>query len=650
MCGICGFTGAAEADLPVLKTMCNVLAHRGPDGEGQYLADGIALGHRRLSLIDLANGNQPMVRATGAHNSAVTSPAVESSEPGSFTIGDYAIVFNGEIYNYLDLRDELAAEGWTFQTKSDTETLLVSYLAWGKGLLDKVRGMFAFAIWDKNRGDLFCARDFFGIKPFYYTMQDGAAGPQFIFASEIKCILEHPAYERVLNEEALEQYLCFQFSALPETFFKGIYKLEPAHCMTVHADGTTETERYWRPTYDFDENRSREDTVEAIDAAMRESVRYHNVADVEVGSFLSSGIDSSYMAACLAKENPDIKTFTVGFAEYEGERDEITWARELADELHIENNSKHISEEEYWASLPTVQWHMDEPSADPSAVALYFVDQEAAKKVKAVLSGEGADEFFGGYRIYQTPFSNAKLSWAPKSLLRGASKMARGLGVRGANYLERASETVEDWYYTNANGVAFSPAERARLLKRPVEACLPQELTAPVYAEVAGLDETTRMQYTDLYFWLVGDILLKTDKMSMAHSLESRVPFLDKEVFNISRTIPTPLKADNVQTKITLREAAERAIPKDWAQKEKLGFPVPVVGWLRQDRYYAQIKDWFTGTEAQQFFNVDELVKLLDDHKSGAADNTRKIWIIYMFLMWYRIYFIDRAKPERPAA
>ena len=432
--------------------------------------------------------------------------------------------------------------------------LLTGYLAWGEAVLDRLRGMFAFAIWNRATRELFCARDFFGIKPFYYTLADGPRGPQFVFASEIKCILEHPAYERALNEEALEQYLCFQFSALPETFFKGIFKLEPAHCLTVRADGTMTTRRYWRPTYDFDEDRSREDTVEAIEAAMRESVRYHNVADVEVGSFLSSGIDSSYMAACLAKENPDIKTFTVGFAEYEGERDEISWARELADELHIENDSKHISEEEYWASLPRVQWHMDEPSADPSAVALYFVDQEAAKKVKAVLSGEGADEFFGGYRIYQTPFANQKLAWAPKGLLRGASKAARALGVRGANYLERASETPEDWYYTNANGVAFSPEERERLRagKRAdgaARVASPQELIAPAYAEVAGLDDTTRMQYVDLFFWLVGDILLKTDKMSMAHSLESRVPFLDKRVFEVSATIPTRLKANGEQTK-----------------------------------------------------------------------------------------------------
>ena len=666
MCGICGFTQATSADAPALKAMCDIMAHRGPDGEGQYLdaESGIALGHRRLSLIDLANGNQPMVRATGEHDSAITSPALmpdgtPCGTPESMLAkGDFAIVFNGEIYNYQDLRAELETQGWQFKTKSDTEVLLTGYLAWGEGVLDRLRGMFAFAIWNRATRELFCARDFFGIKPFYYTQQNG----QFIFASEIKCILEHPAYTRELNREALEQYLCFQFSALPETFFKGIFKLAPAHCMTVHADGSITERRYWRPEYHFDESRNREDTARAIDEVMRDSVRYHNVADVEVGSFLSSGIDSSYMAACLAKENPDIKSFTVGFECYkqaaannaEGAggktmRDEISWARELADDLHIANTDKYIGEEEYWASLPRVQWHMDEPSADPSAVALYFVDQIAATQVKAVLSGEGADEFFGGYRIYQTPFSNAKVNWAPKGLLRGASHAMRALHLRGANYLERASETPEDWYYTNANGVAFTPEERANLLKGGCNAPTPQSLTAPVYAEVADLDETTRMQYVDLYFWLVGDILLKTDKMSMSHSLESRVPFLDRRVFDLSATIPTSLKANEQQTKLTLRDAAEFAIPKDWAQKEKLGFPVPVVNWLREERYYTMVKEWFTGDIAREFFNTDELVRLLDEHKAGA-DRSRKIWIVFMFLMWYKIYFVDRTVPKKPEA
>ncbi|MEE8721435.1 MAG: asparagine synthase (glutamine-hydrolyzing) [Eggerthellaceae bacterium] len=652
MCGICGFTQATEDDRPTLKAMCDIMAHRGPDGEGQYLDDGIALGHRRLSLIDLAGGNQPMVRSTGDHAARITSPALMpdgtpcADEASVAAKGDYAIVFNGEIYNYRDLRAELESAGWRFETNSDTEVLLVGYLAWGEDVLDRLRGMFAFAIWNRASHELFCARDFFGIKPFYYTVQNG----QFIFASEIKSILEHPAYTRELNEDALAEYLCFQFSTLPETFFKGIFKLGQGHCLRVHADGTLEDRRYWRPTYHFDENRSEADTVDAIDEAMRESVRYHNVADVEVGSFLSSGIDSSYMAACLAKENPDIHTFTVGFSLYEGDRDEVSWARELAQKLGIANDYKHISEEEYWESLPRVQWHMDEPSADPSAVSLYFVDQIAASKVKAVLSGEGADEFFGGYKIYQTPFANRKLAWAPRGLLRGASKAARALGVRGANYLERASEQVEDWYYTNANGVAFSVAERDRLLKHAPTVPTPQQLTAPVYAEVADLDETTRMQYVDLYFWLVGDILLKTDKMSMAHSLESRVPFLDKKVFELSATIPTKQKVSEEQTKIALREAAERAIPRDWAQKEKLGFPTPVVAWLREDKYYLQVRRAFTSSTAMRFFDVEMLMELLDEHKSGAKDNSRKIWIVYMFLMWYQIYFIDQTVPDKPAA
>ncbi len=658
MCGICGFTGAEASDRPILKAMCDIMAHRGPDGEGQYLdaESGIALGHRRLSLIDLEGGGQPMVRADAGRSSRVTTPACgpdgafrESAED-AMSIGRYAIVFNGEIYNHRDLRAELEADGWRFKTSSDTEVLLVGYLAWGAGVLDRLRGMFAFAVWDREARELFCARDFFGIKPFYYTVQPGAdGGRRFIFASEVKSILEHPAYRRELNEEALEQYLCFQFNPLDETFFKGIFKLPAAHWLRVRADGSLEMRRYWRPAFCYDEGRGMSDTVDAIDAVLRESVRYHNVADVEVGSFLSSGIDSSYLAACLARENPAIDTFTVGFSVYEGERDEISWARELAARLGVANDSHHISEEEYWASLPAVQWHMDEPCADPSTVALYFVDKLAARKVKAVLSGEGADELFGGYRIYQTPFSNRKLDWLPSGLLRGASAAARALHVRGANYLERAGEGVEDWYYTNANGVAFSPAEREALRRgrrgggaKPVPT--PQSLTAPAYAEVADEDETTRMQYVDLRFWLVGDILLKTDKMSMAHSLESRVPFLDRRVFDVAATVPLAFKADGRQTKIALREAAERAIPRDWAQKEKLGFPVLVVDWLRQDRYRRRVEEWFAGDIARRFFDIDELAKLLDEHASGI-DRSRKIWIVLMFLLWYRIYFVNQAKP-----
>lgn len=644
MCGICGFTQASPQDAPILKSMCDIIAHRGPDGEGIYIADGVAFGHRRLSLIDLTGGRQPMVRATADHSAPVTTPepGITDGEVLTLEAGDYAIVFNGEIYNYRDLTDELRAEGWQFTTSSDTEVLLTGYLAWGEAVLDKVRGMFAFAIWDRPNGILFCARDFFGIKPFYYTVQNG----QFIFASEIKSILEHPAYERELNREALEQYLSFQFSALPETFFKGIYKLPPAHCMTVHADGSLSMRRFWSPSYERNESRSLEQAAQAIDEAMRESVRYHNVADVEVGSFLSSGIDSSYMAACLAHENPDIQTFTVGFAEYKDERDEISWASELADLLNVENSSKHITQEEYWDALPKVQWHMDEPSGDPSAVALFFVDQLAAEKVKAVLSGEGADELFGGYRIYQAPLASSRLSGVPKPLLKGASALLRKTGLRGANYLERASEDVSDWYYTNANGVAFTVEERNRLLKNPVGAPAPQDVVASTYKEAAelGLDQPSQMQYLDLFYWLVGDILLKTDKMAMAHSLESRVPFLDKEVFKLAATLPLDQRITPEQTKVALRKASSDSIPREWAEKEKLGFPVPVVNWLRDDENYLRVKEWFIGPEASLFFNTDELLNLLDEHREGA-DRSRKIFIVWMFLMWYRTFFVDRHAP-----
>lgn len=641
MCGICGFTCATEKDQPILQAMCDVISHRGPDGEGVYLSEGIALGHRRLSLIDLEGGAQPLVRKTTTDGLGVVPQSFE----GEFEGDEYAIVFNGEIYNYQDLRADLEAQGWEFSTASDTEVLLVSYLAskkrhGGLSFLNQLRGMFAFAIWDGKEKELFCARDFFGIKPFYYTLQNG----QFIFASEIKSILEHPSYQREVNLEALEHYLCFQFNASAESFFKGIYKLAPAHCLKVSADGTLEMERYWQPTFNPDDSISMGTAVEDIVRTMQDSVAYHNVADVEVGSFLSSGIDSSYMAACLAKENPDVKTFTVGFGEFgnsKEERDEISWAKELAESLNIANAHHYIKEKEYWSAIPVVQWHMDEPSADPSAIALYFVDRLAATQVKAVLSGEGADEFFGGYRIYQAPLDAHKLSWCPKPLLKLGAKILKSAGIRGASYLDRASKTVEDWYYTNANSVAFSEEERVALLKHTPTAPSPLQVVAPAYAKAAGLDESTRMQMVDMHFWLVEDILLKTDKMSMAHSLESRVPFLDKKVFEVASKMPLRLKVSLEQTKIALRKAAETAIPKDWARKRKLGFPVPVASWLREDRYYNMIKDWFTSEEAKQFFNTEELLSLLEQHKAGK-DNSRRIWIIWMFLVWHRIYFVDK--------
>ncbi|MEG0217251.1 MAG: asparagine synthase (glutamine-hydrolyzing) [Raoultibacter sp.] len=631
MCGICGFTGASAADASLLKSMCDVMAHRGPDGEGQYIADGIALGHRRLSLIDLEGGNQPMVRATSEKVAAVTSPVTQGA---TYSTGDFTIVFNGEIYNYQDVRAQLIEEGYVFATHSDTEVLLVAYLAWGEAVLDRIRGMFAFAIWDRARQELFCARDFFGIKPFYYTQAQG----HFIFASEIKSLLEHPAVTRQVNPEALEQYLSFQYSVLPETFFKGIFKLAPGHCMTVKQGQQPQIRRYWQMDYAIDETLSPEAARDAIHAAVQDSVKYHMVADVEVASFLSSGVDSNYLTASLHAQGGNIKTFTVGFETADGDKyNETAYAKQASDYLGVENYSHVIGEDEFWESLAAVQWHMDEPSADPAAVALYFVDKEAAKKVKAVLSGEGSDEFFGGYTIYQTPLENAKLAWCPRPLLKAASKLLGALGIRGANYLHRASTPIEQQFIGNAN--MFSVAERTALLRQPPCATTPQNLTAPYYAQVADLDDVTRMQYIDMNFWLVGDILLKTDKMSMAHSLESRVPFLDKEVWNVARTLPTARKVSLDTTKIALRRAAEKLLPKQFCEKRKLGFPVPTRVWLKQDKYYNRVKEAFLSPCAQTYFNTDKLVELLDGHRAGAADNSRKIWTVYMFLVWHQVYF-----------
>lgn len=636
MCGICGFTGAEANDAPILKAMCDIIAHRGPDGEGQYLDKDIALGHRRLSLIDLENGNQPMIRATSDKEAPLSSSASEEYE-----IGDYVIVFNGEIYNYQDLQAELKELGYSFQTHSDTEVLLCSYIAWGKKLFDKVRGMFAFAIWDKKRETLFCARDFFGIKPFYYTTVNG----RFIFASEIKSILEHPQVKRRLNTDALEQYLSFQYSVLPETFFKGIYKLAPAHYLEVKNGEDPIIERYWQMNYDIDSSISADDARDRIHTAVQDSVSYHMVADVEVASFLSSGVDSNYLTASLHAQGGNIKTFTVGFETADGEKyNEISYAKEASDYLGVENYSHIISEAEFWDSLGKVQWHMDEPSADAAAVALYFVDKEAAKKVKAVLSGEGSDEFFAGYTIYQTPLENAKLAWCPKPLLRFGSSILRALHLRGANYLYRASTPIEEQFIGNAN--MFSVEERSRLLKVPSSGLRPQDLTAPYYREVSSLDDVTKMQYIDMNFWLVGDILLKTDKMAMAHSLESRVPFLDKEVWAVARRLPTPRKISLETTKIALRHAAEKLLPKKFCEKRKLGFPVPTRVWLRQEKYYDRVKEAFQSPISEQYFHTEELMSLLDEHRSGLADNSRKIWTVYTFLVWYDQFFSKETAKE----
>lgn len=608
MCGICGFTGNIDNKATVLTNMMNKIIHRGPDSGGQHIQDGIALGFRRLSIIDLDHGTQPMY-----------------NEDRSIVI-----TFNGEIYNHQELRKDLIERGHVFTNRADTEVLLHAYEEYGEHMLDKLRGMFAFVIWDSNTQTLFGARDFFGIKPFYYAVVDG----ELVYGSEIKSILEYPSYEKQLNEDALENYLTFQYSVLPETFFKGIFRLMPAHCFTFK-DGTIHIRRYWEPKFEADETKTLEEWVEEIDAAMQDSIESHKISDVEVGSFLSSGVDSSYVAACFHGD----KTFTVGF-DHE-KYNEIDYAKALSEKIHIQNYSKLISAKEYWDVIPKIQYQMDEPLADPSAIALYFVSQTAAKYVKVSMSGEGADEFFGGYNIYREPFALAPMKRIPKPVRKALAKAVSVISCsfKGKNYLIRASKDVEERFIGNA--FMFGMKEREKILKNPSGRYDFKQLTKPFYDKVKDLDDVTKMQYIDMHFWLIGDILLKADKMSMAHSLEVRVPFLDKKVFEVARKIPTRFKVNDQNTKFAMRQAAHKYLPDMVAEKKKLGFPVPTRIWLREETYYQIVKEAFLSDAAKKYFHVKELLKLLDRHKAGKEDNSRKIWTVYMFLVWYDAYFKD---------
>lgn len=611
MCGFCGFTGDLDDKETCLTNMMNKIIHRGPDSAGQHIDKKVAMGFRRLSIIDLDFGSQPM------YNEDQT----------------IVITFNGEIYNHQMLREELTAKGHVFSNNADTEVLIHAYEEYGPEMMNRLRGMFAFVIYDSNTETLFGARDYFGIKPFYYANINGS----LVYGSEIKSILEYPLYHKEMNETALENYLTFQYSVLEETFFKGIYKLMPAHYF-IFKDGKMEITRYWEPKFESDDNVSMDTLVDKIDDVFQDSIKSHKISDVEVGSFLSSGVDSSYVAASFHGD----KTFTVGF-DYE-KYNEIDYAKSLSEKIEIDNYSKLITTEEYWDILPTIQYHMDEPLADPSAVALYFVSQTAAKHVKVSLSGEGADEFFGGYNIYHEPFSLAKIQKLPKPLRKCLAGIAGALPFKfkGKNFLIRASKDVEERFIGNA--FMFSEKERSNILKKPTGNYHHMDLTKPFYDKVSDKDDVTKMQYIDIHFWLIGDILLKADKMSMAHSLEVRVPFLDKEVFDVARTIPTKYKIVDKQTKVAMRTAAHRYLPDMVAEKKKLGFPVPIRVWLKEDKYYNIVKEAFTSEAAAKFFNVNEIVKFLDRHKAGKEDNSRKVWTIYMFLVWYRKFFEEEAK------
>lgn len=617
MCGIAGFMGQVENRADVIRNMTEVITHRGPDSDGFFTDDNISMGFRRLSIIDLGAGHQPIY-----------------NEDKSLVL-----TFNGEIYNYKDLRKELIAKGHKFYTDTDSEVLVHGFEEWKEDMLPKLRGMFGFAIYNTKDNSLFIARDFFGIKPMHYTQ----IGNDFVYASEIKSILEYPKFEKKFNRKALDSYLSFQYAVPPETFFEGVYCLMPGHYLW-YKDGEVETTRYFEARFNPDEEMTEEEAVDRIEKVFENSVNAHKIADVEVGCFLSSGVDSSYVSTYFA----DQKTFTVGF-DFGEKYNEISWAKNLSEKIGVEHHTHLISSEEFWDAVPTVQYHMDQPLADPSCIALYFVSRLASHYVKVVLSGEGADELFGGYTCYNDPrVFKIYQTIVPHCIRKAIRAICRKLpDIKGRDYLIRACDKLEERYIGNA--FMYDYKQKQELLKDPSIATRPQDLTRKYYYRCRKYDDVTKMQYLDINMWMVGDILLKADRMSMANSLELRVPFLDKEVFKVASSLPTKLRCNKHNTKYAMRKAAVRHMPEATAEKEKLGFPVPTRVWLRDEKYYNVVKTKFKGKTAEKFFNTDVLVSWLDSHFCGKEDNSRRVWTIYVFLVWYDIYFDeDSEKVEKP--
>ncbi|MEC3884391.1 asparagine synthase (glutamine-hydrolyzing) [Halobacillus sp. HZG1] len=611
MCGIVGIFNHKGIENPsFIQEMMAKIHHRGPDNQGSYTNGEISFGFQRLTIIDVSeNGNQPMF---SEHER-------------------YMMVFNGEIYNFQSLKEDLLLKGHTFQSQADSEVVLHGYEEYGPEILQKLRGMFAFSIWDKVEKHLFLARDPFGIKPLYYTEEttDGS----FLFGSEIKSFLPHPGFRKSFNHEALQPYLTFQYSAMEETFFEGVYKLSPGHYM-IHDGKNFNIQRYWEPSYS-EEITDVSQAIEKIQDVIEDSICHHKISDVEVGSFLSGGIDSSYVTSLL-KPN---KTFSIGFEDYEGMFNETTLAQELSQMIAVENHKRFITAEDFFQAVPTIQYYMDEPHANLSSVPLFFLSELAKEHVTVVLSGEGADELFGGYDWYKSSPEQKVYEKVPfmlrKSIATITSKLPKN---RITTFLTRGGEKIEEKFIGHAK--VFRPEDAHSVLKPAYQQNLkPADLLLKTYAKVSGANDSTKMQYADLHHWLPGDILQKADKMSSAHSLELRVPFLDAEVMEVASSLAPSLRANGKDTKYALREAAKSVLPEEWADRKKVGFPVPIRDWLRQKKYYDLVKTSLTSETAQQFFHTDVLVQYLNDHYEGKGNHHRYIWTVYVFLQWYDIYF-----------
>ncbi len=624
MCGIVAFVDNEKPQLKdtLIKKMKDRIIHRGPDAEGKYVDDDVALGFRRLSFVDVKSGNQPIFNEDQSK----------------------IIEFNGEIYNFEELRGELIEKGHTFTTHADTEVILHGYEEWGKDVLQKLRGMFAFIIWDTKTKEMFGSRDHFGIKPLYYAQMNGT----FFVGSEIKAFLDHPNFEMELNKRALKSYMTFQYNVTQETFFKGVYRLPEAHYFT-YKDGKFAMEQYWDEDFDPTDE-SFDQAVDNIDNVVKNSVKAHTFADkgIKVGSFLSAGVDSSLVTALMRPNN----TFSIGF---DSGYDETKQARELAAKLDLKNTDKLLTDEEAFKTFPLIQYYLDEPDSNPSVVPLYFLNKLAKDNgYKALLSGEGADELFAGYTAYGFNTKVKFIRWVteqlkklPKDQRYKLGKWLEGKHFHGSEHLYRNLAPARDTFIGQA--YIFSPAEANEYLK-PEYQDGPSitDLLKPLYDKCdekkPEMNEVAKKQYVDLHRFMPGDICLKADKMSMANSVEIRVPLLDKEVMKVAETTPTKYLFNDKGTKWAFRMAANRHLPEEWATRPKLGFPTPVREWLREEKYYKEVRNLFAQDFVKEFFNQDKLLQLADDNFAGKVDGRRKIWTVYTFLVWYKLYFIDNFK------
>ena len=612
MCGhISIYYKNKKADELLIRQLTEKIRHRGPDDTGYFIKDNIAFGFNRLSIIDLEGGNQP------------------------FEKEKRTIIFNGEIYNHNELREELIGNN-EFTTNSDTEVLLTSYINYGEKCLDKLRGMFAFIIYDEVKDIVFGARDHFGIKPLYYVNND-----DFIaFSSEYKSLVTLLGKVNI-DQSALQNYLSFQYTPNYNTIINEIKEVPNGTYFTIK-NGDIEFKKYHNFKFS-----NKDITAKNIYDVVNDSVKHHMIANVEVGTFLSGGIDSTIVTALAANINPKIKSFSIGF-DVEG-YNELTIAKKTAEYLGIENISVNVSEQDYIKALPSVAYYMDNPLADPSCVGIYLLSKEARKHVKVVLSGEGSDELFGGYNIYKEYYSLKPFSYLPEVIKCEVNKIAKSLpDIKGKNYLLRGTTKLKDRYIGNAK--IFSNEEVKNIMYNYDKNNTYSNILSNLYEECDknNYDNVTTMQYIDMNTWLEGDILLKADKMSMAHSLELRVPFLDKEVLKCAEGLTLSQKISKNNTKVLLREAFKDIVPPYMKEKKKLGFPTPIRVWLKSDlgRYVREI---IANADVDKLINKKYVINLLDEHIRGKKDNSRKIWTVFMFCLWYQIYIEGKSVGELEA-